>query len=459
MMRDRVSTFLFLGIAVFTVLGELTEIGWFRDTAVVSVLLLLVLEFTRIPLIQKSVGIVLILGGVITAAFTDDIFGTLYTGIVRALPFLLLFASVAWLQEPSSQSPSLLAVREMVMRQGPGKRFAWVMTVAHFLGVAFNLAGLSLLTPMVAKGAVARLQKRLSRAMIQGFSAGTCWSPLYVGTAVIIASVPGVNWLDVGPTGFVIAMAMLVWSWIVDRLFSRRKQPHVIPTPIALDSPDHPMTGLVWIKLAMILITLFGCIIGMVEGLGWSIPIALAVTAPLYAMIWAFFIGRSGTGSGLLGTARHVFRGLPGLRGETILFTGANLLGVGVAALIPDGSAGSVMADWAIPSEIILLAIMVGYAVASAVGLHPVVTVVLVTTILTPTVIGVPPALLALSLMVMWGQGTNVSPFSATNLYMARVTGQSAWVTAWRWNLPFVVSSTLLLAGTMIVLLDSGWGL
>ena len=53
MMRDRVSTFLFLGIAVFTVLGELTEIGWFRDTAVVSVLLLLVLEFTRIPDTKK----------------------------------------------------------------------------------------------------------------------------------------------------------------------------------------------------------------------------------------------------------------------------------------------------------------------------------------------------------------------------------------------------------------------
>ena len=141
MMRDRVSTFLFLGIAVFTVMGELTEIGWFRDTAVASVLLLLILEFTRIPLIQKSVGVVLILGGLITAAYTDDMLGTLYTGIVRALPFLLLFASVAWLQEPSSQSPSLLAVREMVMRQGPGKRFAWVMVVAHFLGVAFNLAG------------------------------------------------------------------------------------------------------------------------------------------------------------------------------------------------------------------------------------------------------------------------------------------------------------------------------
>jgi hypothetical protein len=42
-------------------------------------------------------------------------------------------------------------------------------------------------------------------------------------------------------------------------------------------------------------------------------------------------------------------------------------------------------------------------------------------------------------------------------LYMARVTGQSAWVTAWRWNLPFVVTSTLLLAGTMIALLELGW--
>ena len=73
-MRDRVSTFLFLGIAVFTVMGELTEIGWFRDTAVASVLLLLILEFTRIPLIQKSVGVVLILGGLITAMVAGTVF-------------------------------------------------------------------------------------------------------------------------------------------------------------------------------------------------------------------------------------------------------------------------------------------------------------------------------------------------------------------------------------------------
>ncbi|MDF1748438.1 MAG: hypothetical protein P1V34_06140, partial [Alphaproteobacteria bacterium] len=87
MMRDRVSTILFLCIAVFTVAGELSAIDWFRDAAVLSVLLLLVLEFSRIPIIQKSVGVVLILGGLITAAFTDDLLGTLYSGILRTLPF------------------------------------------------------------------------------------------------------------------------------------------------------------------------------------------------------------------------------------------------------------------------------------------------------------------------------------------------------------------------------------
>ncbi len=448
MNRERLSTFLFMAIAVLTVVGELSGLGALKQAAAGCVVVFLILEYRHIPMLQRMVGTALMLGGVGMALLTDDPVAVLNTGVLRVLPFLLLFASVAWLQIPSAQSPSLLAVRETVLAQPPGRRFAWVAAVGHFLGVAFNLAGLSLLTPMVAKGVSEQLQKRLSRAMIQGFGAGTCWSPLYVGTAVIVASVPGASWIAVGPTGFVIAMGLLVWSWSVDRLFSR---PRLVP-PAEVKPPPPPLSAAIWAKLLAILITLFGCIIGLVEGLDWSIPIALAVTAPVYALCWAAMIRRGGTGDGARGMVQSVVTGLPGLRGEALLFTGANMLGVGIAALVPDGGAGEWIARLGLPSGVILVAIMVGYAMASAIGLHPVVTVVLVTSILTPEVIGVRPEILALALMVMWGQGTNISPFSATNLYMARVTGQSGWTTAWRWNGPMVIATTALLAAVMTVL-------
>ncbi len=452
MPRDTLSILLFLSIAVLTVIRALFALEWVGTVAAGLVVLLLIVELTRILRLQRSVGIALLLGGTVAAAFTPNPAAIIQLGLEKTLPFLLLFASVAWLQIPSGQSPSLLAVRETVLRQPPGRRFAWVAAVGHFLGVAFNLAGLSLLTPMVEQGKDERLQKRLGRAMIQGFGAGTCWSPLYVGTAVIIASVPGVSWIEVGPAGFGIALVLLAWSWSFDRLFARRGGTASGAVPEA-----HPgMPPIVWARLILILCSLFGCIIGLVEGLGWSIPVALAVTAPIYAMIWSFLIRRAGAGPGAAETARRVLAGLPGLRGEALLFTGANVLGVGIAALIPDaGSAGS---DFPIAPTVMLVLIMAGYALLSAAGLHPVVTVVLVTSILTPSVIGVSPAILALALMTMWGQGTNISPFSATVLYMARVTGRSGWTVAWRWNGPFGITATLLLAAIIAILNQSGFG-
>ncbi|MDW3207791.1 MAG: hypothetical protein R8L07_19835 [Alphaproteobacteria bacterium] len=444
MLRETVSTILFLLIAILTVATSLLSLSWLGAIAAGLVVLFLLLEFSRIPGLQRGVGTALLCGGIGAAALTPDPIATLRLGLEKTLPFLLLFASVAWLQVPSGQSPSLLAVRETVLRQPPGRRFAWVAAVGHFLGVAFNLAGLSLLTPMVESGKEERLQKRLGRAMIQGFGAGTCWSPLYVGTAVIIASVPGVSWVDVGPIGFLIALLLLAWSWSFDRLFARRATPSVANPPGGAGQKVTGMPAVVWGRLFLILCSLFGCIIGFVEGLGWSIPVALAVTAPVYALIWSQQIHRAGAGPGPSAVVRRVVSGLPGLRGEALLFTGANVLGVGVAALIPDADAAGTTLP--IAPTMMLVMIMIGYAVLSAAGLHPVVTVVLVTSILTPDVIGVSPAILALALMVMWGQGTNVSPFSATVLYMARVTGRSGWTVAWRWNGPFGITATALLA-------------
>ena len=446
---QRISSILFLLIACLTIANALLEWAVFAHAAIIAVLIFLVLEFPRIPPTYKKVGIILIAGGVIAAANTGAFIETVYTGIYRTLPFLLLFASVAWLQVPSSQSPSLLAVREAVLRQPPGKRFASVVTAAHFLGVSFNLAGLALLTPMVRQGVEQSLQRRLGRAMVQGFSAGTCWSPFYVGTAFILTAVPGVDWLAVGLPGLAIALLLMVWSWLIDRLFAR---PPVAPAiaPNTAEQPTLPVAAIG--KTILILVFLFAAVISLVEGLNISIPIALAVVAPVYALIWAFLIQQSGTGSGVFETTKTVLAGYPNLRGEALLFSGANFLGVAVASLMPRSLTETWSGTISTYPTLTLFIIIAGYGIASTLGIHPVISVVLITSVITPKMIGLPPEILALAFMAMWGQGTNTSPFSATVLYMARVTGTDGWTIAWRWNAPFVASTMLLIFFIIIAL-------
>ncbi len=450
---DRISTALFLAVAVLTVGGELSGIAWMTDAAAVAVVAFLILEYRRIPLLQRAVGSAFLAAGLAACAFADDPLATAERGVIRVLPFLLLFASIVWLQASSTRSPSLLALRNTVVSQPPGRRFAWVTGAGHFLGVAFNLAGLSLLTPMIAKGADPTLQKRLGRAMIQGFGAGTCWSPLYVGTAFIIASVPGVTWAQVGPLGFVVAIGLLVWGWAFDRAFARapgRAAKATAPSPV-------PLGRAVGVRVAGILGALFACIVVFVEGLDWSIPIALAVTAPPFALIWAVLIRRRDPEFGPGQVARGALEILPNLRAEALLFTGATVFGVGVSALIPDAQAGGTGPIPVLPAWAWIITIMAGYALFSAMGIHPVVTVVLVTSILPAEAIGLAPEILALSLMVMWGQGTNVSPFSATVLFMARITGAGGWTVAWKWNGLFGAVTTVLLIGVLLAINASGF--
>jgi len=447
---ERISTALFLAVAFLTVAGALTEVFWLTEAAGLAVIAFLFLEYRRIPTLQRVVGGGLLALGLAACAFTDDPLATAEHGVLRVLPFLLLFASIVWLQASSTRSPSLLALRNTVVSQPPGRRFAWVTGAGHFLGVAFNLAGLSLLTPMIAKGVDPRLQLRLGRAMVQGFGAGTAWSPLYVGTAVIIASVPGVTWIDVGPVGFVIGMGLLVWGWAYDRAISRARNPGTTsapPSPVALDSS-------VRLRVAGILAALFACILIFVEGFGWSIPVALAVTAPPFALIWATLIQRQDPEFGPAEVTRSALSILPNLRGEALLFTGATVFGVGIAALIPDLQTGGSLPDW--PAWLWIAVLMAGYLILSALGIHPVVTVVLITSVLSPQAMGLSPELLALALMVMWGQGTNISPFSATVLFMARITGTSGWTVAWRWNGVFGAATTVLLIGAILVVYASG---
>ena len=446
---NRISALLFLSIAVLTVANALSHHVIFTHAAVASVVFFLILEFSRIPPTHKKVGIILLVGGGIAAAVHGTFFETIYSGLQRTLPFLLLFASVAWLQVPSSQSPSLLAVREAVLRQPPGRRFASVVSAAHFLGVSFNLAGLALLTPMVRQGIEINLQRRLGRAMIQGFAAGTCWSPFYVGTAFILTAVPGVDWVAVGLPGLAIAFILMIWSWLFDRLFSR---PAVVPAETDHATEQSTLPHAAILQTFLILASLFAAVIALVEGQDLSIPIALSIVAPLFALVWAFLIHHSGAGSSITDMAKSVLFSYPGLRGEAMLFSGANILGVAAASLIPksltDSWAGTISAY----PNLTLFVLIMCYGLASAAGIHPVVSVVLITTIITPEMIGFPPEIIALAFMAIWGQGTNTSPFSATVLYMARVTGADGWTIAWRWNGLFVASTMVLIYCIIIAL-------
>ena len=87
----------------------------------------------------------------------------------------------------------------------------------------------------------------------------------------------------------------------------------------------------------------------------------------------------------------------------------------------------------------------------AAIGVHPLMPVLIFGQVLPPTVLGISPAVFCAGLVTMWGVGAVVSPFSGTTLFMRRVGNLSAWRVAWLWNGPYGLLTTGILGVLMIV--------
>lgn len=427
------SSLLYLAVYVLALADALFHLPSMRTAAVVVLGLFIVLE------IGRTARTPLLVGGLLTAAGVGIGFSqgaaadVLTNGLARTLPFLLLFGSVAWLQVAAAESPTLRATRDTVMSQPPGRRYLILSVAAHGLGSVFNLAGISLLAAMVGQQKDRILRMRLSRAMVHGFGSSAAWSPLFVGAAVILAVLPEVRWIEIAPFGMGLATVFIALTWSMDRLANPRKvagAQAVLPVPFPA-----------WARrrLVVIVAALFVAVISLVEAGGFTIPIAIGLIAPAYALLW-----RASRATNVVNAihvagqmSSRIVKSLSTLRGEAILFSGANIFGTGISAAVGPDDARRVIESVHLTPEAGLMLLAVGIVVCGAVGLHPVILIVLVGHVIPPSVLGVEPQTLAVLLMASWGLSTNISPISATSLFMARVTGESVFRVAWQWNAPF----------------------
>jgi hypothetical protein len=141
------------------------------------------------------------------------------------------------------------------------------------------------------------------------------------------------------------------------------------------------------------------------------------------------------------------------LRGETYLFTSANIFGACFSDFIQQTPLDVQSLLAGLSPHLTLSLIMLAFLLISAIGLHPVIFVIVLSSILTPENTGIPPLVFALALITMWGQGTNVSPLSATVIYLSSVTGKSNFKIAWDWHSGFSLYATVILMVVLNLLL------
>lgn len=404
------------------------------------------LEFRRLPRGQIVAGVAMIGLGLGTAFVNGAGWDALQAGLHRSQVFFLMFAAVAWLRLPADRSPSLRNIQERAVNQPPGRRFAILALASHILGSVLNMAGISLMSGVMRDVADPVLRRRLTCAVMQGFTAASCWTPFFIAMTVVLSVIPGLRWSDIAPIGFLAAVLLGLLAWGMDRVFYRNRT-------AVNDSPHATSGGSFDWRALIIPPTLFASVIFMVEGLHISIPVALALVTPIYGALWLLVqtAGRAHVSAVAGELTRYVFHTAPGLRSEVFMFLSANMLGTGVATALPPETMKAAMDALNLSPQASICLVMAGILVCAAAGLHPIIIFVLVGEVLPPDVLGVSPVVLGAALLAMWGLGAGTSPFSATTLYMARASSSTIWRVAWLWNGPYAILGTGL--ATVLILL------
>ena len=435
------TAWLYLAVYLLTLVDALRPTPAVAATAAVGLMAFVALQLPAIRMPQRIASAVLIAAGLAAAWSRGGAPGALadlLAGAERALPFMVLFAAVMCLQVPALVSPSFRQLGERVVAQPPGRRFLMLAFAGHYMGAVLNLAGLQLVASLLDPGMRPTLRRRLTLAVLRGFSAAVMWSPFFVGMGVILTVVPGVSWLQLAPAGLLLGSGLVLLAWALDRATRGPRDPADAPPAAPEGDLGRSALGVLAVFLA-----LAAPVVALSESARLSIVIALGLVAPTLSVGWAWLLRRQRAADPAPVLASVTGR-LPNLRNEAALFLAATVFAVGVShAIQPDALAGALgLTDW--PAGLRAAALAVAGTLMGGLGVHPVVLAILAGEVLGPAALGLSPLATAMLLAVVWGMGTQMSPFSATVMHVSRMLDVSVFRVAWLWNAPYCLPAAAL---------------
>ncbi len=325
---------------------------------------------------------------------------------------LAMLAAVSFLRLVSQ--PAADAKHRSMPRGAP----AYLRTLfgIHLFGAAINLSAVTILGDRL----VGRegMDRRTGTLISRGFSSAALWSPLFAGMALVLTYVPGARLPVLIGVGLPFAVCGLAYTFAEALRSDPERLAGFHGYPIHFES--------LWVP---------GALTASVLLAHWSIPnwpvlTVISLLAPVMTgLVLCARRGVAGAGALLVGHARDR---LPEMAGELLLFLAAGVLAVGLTDLF--GTIGGRVPLVTFTPGVAVTTLVAGVGLA-ALGIHPVITVTVLATLLGP--LRPDPTFAALVFLMIWGLGVAVSPLSATHLVM-RGRFDVPSTACYRWNASYV---------------------
>jgi hypothetical protein len=299
------------------------------------------------------------------------------------LPMLTMFVAVSFLSLANPQQS------KTVLERGKKGILSNLLT-CHLLGAVINISIVFVVGDRLSQNKKVTTAQALT--MMRGFTAAAFWSPFFVATGVALTYAPGAQWLKTLLPGMVLTLPLLVYTyWDAWRRDGNQFEGY----PLRFESLIMPLilaaTVLCghWLRPEIKILTL------------------ISLLAPLGALLFMRERPR------LRQTATFVQQRLANISSQFALFLAAGVFSAGLVALIasyPDALNLNISSF----TPLIFMAFSGSMILAALIGVHPIVSIALVSPFLQP--LQVDPNQLAFLFLSVWGTATGSSPLSGVGL-------------------------------------------
>lgn len=398
-------------------------------------------------------GIALALAALAVAMLADP--GETFATALRRSAFVItLFTALGFLREAAETSPMVRRCGVFLATQPPGRRYVALTSGGHLFGLILNFGVIPLLGAMVVSAnrasgdpdpdRVALRQRRMLTAVLRGFASILAWSPLTVSLAVIMTALPQTEWTAVAPWCLAFALALLALGWVHDRAIKPASRATAPP-------PRQPEGGWgVTVPIIALVASIFAVGWAVEEILDVRLVIGVMMATPVIGAAWIFAQQPRGnaltaTGGRLVAHGRRVF---PGYRMEVALLASAAFIGSVIAALLPEEAVSAVLSAFPVPPWVLLAGIAWLIVAVGQIGFNPVLSVTILSGALpSPAAFGVPAEAMAVGLAGAWALTASTSPFTASVLGVAQLSGADAGTLGRQWNGLYAITGLILLTG------------
>jgi hypothetical protein len=401
--------------------------SWLYLPMLGALLLLIAAGFGRINRKLRTTSFVLLSVGLLAIPFAKDAVAAVQRGVFVSGLLVSLTASVLLIARCAVQSPRIQLIGAALREREGTPRYAAFTLASQFFSGILGLAGANLMYVMAAPSTEKPSETRTATVISvgRGFSAASCWSPVFGNMAILLALYPTLHWAEVFPIGLALGQLTMIVSVLMQHVAGRRtaNDAHADASGTA---PATPLSTLLWIAapVVLVLLSFLVVIMSLSRMLQIVISAAIIMMGPLVSLAFNAGMGEPG---------RRLSNGVQGLLASMRLFPA---LASEASLFLSAGCAGSIMAD-AFPQAWVAFIgghlsghpfwavafLVFGIMAAALAGIHPVLSAVFLASTLTPSVLGIPPISHMAAILAGWGLSASVTPFSVLSLTASRYAG------------------------------------